>query len=95
VAPLNPRGTWFEHTLIYGMSESFLINFNFPSPLVFHQKILKDISYVKTSKNSFYYCGPTQLLGVIILTNLILFYVIKLSFKFQLFWRSGSSEEYF
>jgi hypothetical protein len=50
----TPGGHDFKKTLIYGVSGSFNITYNFPDPVVF-----KDISYIKFVKNSFPYCGPT------------------------------------
>jgi hypothetical protein len=70
------------------MSGSF--HYNFPGPVVISKKIFKDISYIKIGKNSFPYCGPYRLPGAMILTNLILYNVRKLSCKFQLFWAHNS-----
>jgi hypothetical protein len=55
----------------------------------------KDISFIKIGKNSFPYCGTTRPPGVMILTNLILYYVRRLSCKFQYFWASNYWEQKF
>ena len=72
------------------MSGSFHVNLNFSGLVVLEKKNFKDISYINTCKNGFPYCGLTQPLGAMILTNLNLHYVIKFPCKFELFWLSGS-----
>jgi hypothetical protein len=52
--------------------------------------IIKYVSYINTCKNSFHYYDPTLPPGIMILTNLNLYYVRTLSCKFQLFYLSSS-----
>jgi hypothetical protein len=77
------------------MSGSFNINYNFSGPVGYVEEDFKDISYIKIGKNSFPYCGPTPPPGAMILTKLILYYVRKLSCKFQLFRASNTCEFFF
>ena len=77
------------------MSESFHVNLNSSGWVVLEKKIFKVFSYINTCKNGFPYCGPTQSLEAMILTNLNLHYVKKLPGKIELFWLSGSWEEDF
>jgi hypothetical protein len=59
------------------MSESFHVNLSFFGPMV----LLGEFFLF----NSFLYCGPIQTPEVMILCTLDLYYVRKLSLKFQLF----------
>jgi hypothetical protein len=64
--------------------------------VVLEEKIVKIFFiYYNTRKNSFPYCGPTQPQGGMISTNMILYYVKKLSCKVKLFRHGGSGEEDF
>jgi hypothetical protein len=47
------------------------------------------------SKRKFRYYGLAPSMGAIVFTNVNLYYVRKLSCKFQFFWCSGSTEEEF
>jgi hypothetical protein len=66
------------------------VNLNFSGPVVLEKRILKIFSNIHTCKNSFPYCGPTKPPGAMKLTNLLLYYIKKLSCKFELFWPSSS-----
>ena len=57
--------------------------------------IFKGFPYIFKCKTLIPYCGHIVTLGVMIWTNLNLHYIRKLSYKFQLFWPSGSWEEDF
>jgi hypothetical protein len=139
LAPPDPWDSWFEHTLIYSMSGSFHINYNFPGPIfyintykrfpllrphptpegydfndlwytvcleptiwfttflilwLFRRRFLK-ICHIKIGKNSFPFCGPTRPRGTWFKKNLILYYIRKVSCKFQLFCASNFWEETF
>jgi hypothetical protein len=56
----------------------------FSEPMV-PEKIFKMFPYINGCKNSFPYCGPIRPTGAMILTNVLVYYVRKLSYKFQLF----------
>jgi hypothetical protein len=60
------------------MSENFHVKFSFSGPVLLEKKILKYLSYINTCKKSFPYGGG----GGMILTNVFLYYVIKLARKF-------------
>jgi hypothetical protein len=55
----------------------------------------KYFSYINTCKTYSPIMASSDPLGGMVLTSLILCNVIKLSCKFQFFWRSGSSSEEF
>jgi hypothetical protein len=57
------------------MSESFHLNFSFSGQLVFHQKILEIFFLCKHMINSFPYYGLTRPPGIMVFTNLILYFV--------------------
>jgi hypothetical protein len=50
---------------------------------------------INISEYGFPYCGPSQPPGTMISKNLNLYYIRKLSCKYDLFWLSGSGEEDF
>jgi hypothetical protein len=141
VARTDSRGSWFEQTWIYIMSESFHVNLNSSGSVILEKKLLqwphkffcfcdylpfeqelalylynlesrKDDLYqvwlqivcwfwrrrfifnINTCKYGFPYCSPSQPLGTMIWTNLNIHYIRKLSCKYDLFWLSGSWEDF-
>jgi hypothetical protein len=50
--------------------------------------------YINICKYSFPYCGPSRLPGTMMWTILNLHYIRKLSCKYDLFWLSGSGEDF-
>jgi hypothetical protein len=72
----------------------FYVNFNFSESVVTEKTIFKDFSHWNTClKKCYPYCDPSQPQEAMVLINLILHYVRKLSCKYQLF--SGSRQEDF
>jgi hypothetical protein len=77
-APLQPPGMM---TCVFGMSEIFVWNWAFWAHW-FLRRSLKYVAYISKCKNSFLYCGPTRLLGDMILRKLLLYYVRLIIYGF-------------
>jgi hypothetical protein len=70
------------------ISQNFYVNMSFSGPVVL-EKIFKSVSlYKHLLKVSPFVAIPDP--GAMILTNLLFYYIRKLSCKFELFWPSGS-----
>ena len=54
----------------------------------------KSFFNINICKYSFPYCGPSRRQEIMMLTILNLHYIRKLSCKYQLFWLSGSEEDF-
>jgi hypothetical protein len=55
----------------------------------------EDFFNINICKYSFPYCGLSRPMGTMMCTILNLNYITKLSYKYELFWLSGSGEEEF
>ena len=68
-----------------------------PSLIAIGQLVLEKIFFlnINISEYGFPYCGPSRPPGTMISKNLNLYYIRKLSCKYDLFWLSGSGEEDF
>jgi hypothetical protein len=85
-------GPFFEQFRVPFTQEWFMPSLIEIGLLVLEKKIYFNISICKYG---FPYCGPSRPPGTMMWTILNLHYIRKLSYKYDLFWLTGSGEEDF
>lgn len=95
--PTIPPGTMVPTNLNHTMLVGFQANVNFFCTMVLVENIFKDFLYIFPCTALVPYCGITLSLGVMIVTNVKLRHVKKLSCKFQHYYEEleGLFQNYF